>query len=406
MKYMGSKRSMLRNGLGTLILEEAEYATRVIDPFCGTASIAWFAAEHTHLPVLAADLQLYAVVTARAVISRTTAIDPAPLIDSWLRRAEAVCTEGHLWKNVEELEHQDDGSPRFVEAARQLCARPSSIGPVWNAYGGYYFSPRQALLLDYLIRCLPKDDPLRSVCLAATISAASKCAAAPGHTAQPFSPTPKGHPHIREAWSKDLIALVAQSLEELCRRHARTAGQALVADALELAERFTETDLVIVDPPYSAVQYSRFYHVLETIARGTITSVSGRGRYPPREQRPQSDFSKKTTAKSALQQLLVKLANAGSTVILTFPEARCSNGLSGTLVKDLAAQYFTIECHEVDGRFSTLGGNHYARAPRQPSRELILLLKPKRGRSRTLANGHGLGPEHLCHGSEREVRQR
>lgn len=382
MKYMGSKRSMLRNGLGTLILEQAQHATRVVDPFCGTGSVAWFAAEHTDLPVLATDLQLYAVVLASAVISRTTAIHPEVLIENWLGRAQSACFGSDLWRIVEAFERRDDGSACFVHEARRLCCESSETGPVWNAYGGYYFSPRQALLIDYLIRILPPEEPLRAICLAATISAASRCAAAPGHTAQPFRPTGKGHQHIREAWKKDPIAVAAQFLRDVCQRYARVSGHAFVADAVDLAKTFTPTDLIIVDPPYSAVQYSRFYHVLETIARGEVTPVSGSGRYPPREKRPQSEFSKKTRAQEALRQLLTKIADAGSTVILTFPDKCCSNGLSGATVKSIAAEHFTIECHEVDGQFSTLGGNHLSRAPRQASRELILLLRPKRSASR------------------------
>ena len=38
MKYMGSKRAMLKNGLGELLLQEATKANRVFDPFCGSSS--------------------------------------------------------------------------------------------------------------------------------------------------------------------------------------------------------------------------------------------------------------------------------------------------------------------------------------------------------------------------------
>ena len=44
MKYMGSKRTMLLNGLGTLLKAEMPKHDRVVDLFCGAGSVSWFAA--------------------------------------------------------------------------------------------------------------------------------------------------------------------------------------------------------------------------------------------------------------------------------------------------------------------------------------------------------------------------
>ena len=74
MKYMGSKRFMLKNGLGSLLRVEIPKASRVVDPFCGAGSIVQFAATNFTKPVIAGDLQEYASVLARAIISRTDPI--------------------------------------------------------------------------------------------------------------------------------------------------------------------------------------------------------------------------------------------------------------------------------------------------------------------------------------------
>ena len=96
----------------------------------------------------------------------------------------------------------------LVGRARLLCQRRSRIGPIWNAYGGYYHSPVQALTFDYLLKYLPQREPERSVCLAAAISAASTCSASPGHTAQPFRPSETAGPFLR------VSAVVGQKHEE------------------------------------------------------------------------------------------------------------------------------------------------------------------------------------------------
>jgi adenine-specific DNA methylase len=186
-------------------------------------------------------------------------------------------------------------------------------------------------------------------------------------------------PYIRESWRRDPLSYARSWLEEIAPRHARKKGTTQVGDALEIAENLGPTDLAIIDPPYSDVQYSRFYHVLEAIARTEVEiygEVSGVGRYPSIEDRPQSEFSLKSKSESAMEDLLQSLAAAGSQALITFPKADCSNGLSGERIAKLAKEYFQVRTKTVNGRFSTLGGNNTTRAARQSSAELIIALKP------------------------------
>ncbi len=75
MKYMGSKRSMLKNGLGKLLLSESKYHDRFVDLFTGAAFVARFVAENTDWQVWAVDLQKYSTVLAQAVIERIAPIN-------------------------------------------------------------------------------------------------------------------------------------------------------------------------------------------------------------------------------------------------------------------------------------------------------------------------------------------
>src|SRR5579871_2691280 len=251
MKYMGSKRAMLTNGLGELISQHAVKATRVVDLFCGAGSVSWFAAEKTNRPVLAIDLQLYAVMLAQAVVARTKPLDYQALVEQWLNRARRERTRSPYYLYADMLGRASQSVEDLVRRARSLCEFPSEVGPTWNAYGGHYFSPLQALTLDYLLNCLPDDTVQRATCHAALISAASKCAAAPGHTAQPFQPTASAEASLRAAWEMDPITTCARALEHLCLRHATVVGEARVADAVALAPNLRSSDLVFVDPPYS-----------------------------------------------------------------------------------------------------------------------------------------------------------
>ena len=378
MKYMGSKRTMLKNGLGQLICKEAASAGRIVDLFCGAGAVAWYAAENTSKQVIAVDLQQYATVLAESIIGRNKAINPNLFQSIWIDKARKARRRSKYWSAAFTLSSANRCTRKLVDQARNLCKKPSAIGPIWNAYGGHYFSPAQAISFDFLLRYLPPDKPQRTVTLAAVIIAASRCAAAPGHTAQPFQPTRTAGKYLWSAWQLDPLEESKRALEIICPKHAKIAGSAYMGDAVSFATRLKPNDLVIIDPPYSGVHYSRFYHVLETIAQGKNISVFGAGRYPPLQERPQSKFSLKAQSKEALTKLLSAVATAGSKVIFTFPHGQCSNGLSGQDILDEADGLFDVQEKIICGKFSTLGGNNERRESRAASKELLLLLIPKK----------------------------
>ncbi|WP_081366653.1 DNA adenine methylase [Granulibacter bethesdensis] len=374
MKYMGSKRAMLNNGLGEAIKRSISNANRVLDLFTGSAAVAWHVAEKHSKQVLASDLQMYSAVLAAAVIERSEAIHDRLWLESWMRRARARVSAHSAWSDIKALQEVlGDISAKDAAAAARAIVFTTKY-PLSRAYGGYYFSPMQSLWLDALRASLPEAEGHRSVALAALIQAASRCAASPGHTAQPFKPNDTAGPFLIEAWRRDLPAIVRARIEDIAPRKASTKGKAYCVNANELAENASKGDLVFVDPPYSGVHYSRFYHVLESVARGDVGDVTGTGRYPQKKDRPMSDFSMLTTSKQAFNDLLAILARRKANVIITFPAGNASNGLSGEEVKKLAANHFNIKEVKVSSRFSTLGGDLKHRAARQQADELILTL--------------------------------
>ena len=378
MKYMGSKRTMLQNGLGALITSEAKRKSRIIDLFCGASSVSWFAAQKFATPVVATDLQEYAAVLARAVIGRTRSLSTTRVGESWLRRAEAHRTSDTAWDEALRLDSSGINIATWRKRAQELCSSyADEHSPIWVAYGGHYYSPTQALTLDALISTIPRMQPQRSACLAVAILAASKCAASPGHTAQPFKATRTAGQFLRDAWLRDPIDYARKGIKNIFPMCAKVIGEARVANALDEASSLTKEDLVFVDPPYSAVHYSRFYHVLETVAKRGCGPVEGTGRYPAQEERPTSRFSRRTESTSAFKELTERLADSQCTVILTFPAGKSSNGMTGTFVETTAARWFKLEKKIVKTRFSTLGGNNKHRHARQTSKELILLMRPR-----------------------------
>jgi adenine-specific DNA-methyltransferase len=377
MKYMGSKRAMLANGLGTVLRNEMSGMNRFADLFAGSCAVSWFVAENFPSCVVTTDLQRYSAVLADAVLGRTKSLDAKLIWKDWSASARLSVRKNSIYAQAVKFQKIKwaRARRRSVAEARELCK--ASDGLITLAYGGHYFSPFQALVIDALRDNLPADPEPRNAALAALITATSRCAAAPGHTAQPFQPTRGAAKFLFEGWTRNVWRHAKSALAQICSRHAKVLGEGKVGTAEELAATLGPGDVAFLDPPYSGVHYSRFYHVLETVARGDCAEVSGVGRYPPPSERPKSDFSVATRSKQALERLLKILGQRGVRTILTFPKEKTSNGLSGSIVESVAEKYFEVKKVTTNGRFSTLGGNTPKRKARIPAYEIILSLSPR-----------------------------
>lgn len=376
MKYMGSKRAMLKNGLGHLLDKTLVGRRRFVDLFCGSGAVSSFVAQRAAVPVLASDLQQYAVTLTNAVIERTAPFSTDTHWSSWVERAEQ-------WLKANAVDFESASGAcntrseqlTWVMKTRANCTLLGQQHPITKAYGGYYYSANQALTIDALRKTLPTQHAVPA--LAALIAATSRCAAAPGHTAQPFSTTDSSLPHLMHAWQKDVLKETKAAFDLFASYRSQVKGNAVVQDAFSLTEELYEGDLVFVDPPYSEVQYSRFYHVLEAVAQGSVSNVTGTGRYPPLSDRPQSNYCLKTSVIDEFDHLMLGIALSGAEAIVTFPAGESSNGLSGLIVEELSNQYFSVKAKKVASVFSTLGGNRTSRAARKNTTELILHLVPK-----------------------------
>ncbi len=378
MKYMGSKRGMVANGLGEVLDDALNRNGRFADIFAGSGIVACHVAQKYSIPVFASDLQSFSAVLSNAVIARIAPVSVDDIWMPWKHRAEDYARQSGLLDKALVLDSKDwKGDPQeLVDSARALSA--SSKSPdILRAYGGFYFSPLQALTIASLRATLPEQEPEKTVALASLIGGAMKCVAAPGHTAQPFKATPTGAPHLFNRWRMNAATSTFKELIDLAPRCAQVKGVASILDAEMALETLRPDDVAFVDPPYSGVQYSRFYHVLETISRDWCSPVDGEGRYPSRDERPSSDFSLRSKSTHSLDRLLMKLAAKRVLVVLTFPAGEASNGLSGERVEQISRKYFEVDKKVTTTVFSTLGGRRSSlQGTRQSKEELILILRP------------------------------
>ncbi|WP_092557419.1 DNA adenine methylase [Herbiconiux ginsengi] len=371
---MGSKRSQLQNGLGLQLQKVLKPGDRFVDLFSGSGAVAMFASQILPVHVTAVDLQMYAVALSGAVVRRTVPLDPGKFGSKWTSRAsELIERDASVALERRMLSEALDAEK--VQALREIATQHSDV--FVRSYGGHYFSIEQALAIGTLRANLPTKPTEAEAALAALISSSSRSSASPGHTAQPFQPTKNALPHIDAIWRRNLLKEVASSLDGITSQHAQVEGRAVQADANEFAQNLEGNEVVFLDPPYSAAQYSRFYHVLEAVAVGGYTDVFGAGRAPHISDRSRSEYSMVSTARASLGRLLETLADRSCRVIATFPQGRASNGMSGMDIVADARQWFEVDSSVSRATFSTMGGNGSGRSARHQAQEMIITMYPK-----------------------------
>ncbi len=351
-QYMGSKARLL-----DLIREAVDLADPsggpALDLFSGSGVVAAHLSRSRS--VTAVDVQEYARVLAVAMMTpaRMTPIEIKRLSTHARQRAVDLAADhlGDLFgverAAVEALEEGDpDRLCEIVEHGSPVAfalGEGPSVGPLVDAlrvsvaqigdiahqvtltrfYGGVYFSYEQALHLDCLlaaVRRLPAG-VLRDTGLAAVFGAASECVTSVGsHFAQPIRPRDRsGRPKLAalkmlsRRRERDVFAIFGERL----RRYAEAPTAAHGASAVRsdyrefLASHVEPVAVAYADPPYTRDHYSRFYHVLETMARGDDPDVSrvniggtetlSRGLY--RRDRHQSPFCIRSQAPDAFRAL-------------------------------------------------------------------------------------------------------
>jgi adenine-specific DNA-methyltransferase len=211
-------------------------------------------------------------------------------------------------------------------------------------YASGYFGVEQSAMIDslrYAIDLAPETR--RGFYLTALLHAVSHCGSAPGHFAQFFTPhDEKSTMEIARYRTRSVLSRFASALAALQLPACldRPQNEVFRSDATafvgSLAENQQGEIAIYADPPYSRAQYSRYYHVLETLILYDYPEVTGKGRY--RTDRINTDFSRKARVVKATDTFIAVAASVGP-LFLSYP----ANGLlhsAGVDPLDLLSKYY------------------------------------------------------------------
>ena len=429
--YLGNKQRSLSAILPHVAATVGPGDT-VADLFTGTSVVAQSMAS-LNLNIVALDVSPACATMARATlgIGRGKNDDPEEIFETvaklaqrhlqelssvfcrWLDaedQAVAVADGGELlslggaipqvWR------HQPDDRlgalfDRWRSATRTGDSTPALLSPV---YAGTYLGVRQAVTLDAyraavgesMRQCFLTPWQAQAM-ITSLLSAASSAAFTAGkHFAQPYKLGPRTNSGFHRSRiladrSVNILAHATRFLSHLVAR-ARPATEchevieAPVENLTVAALVSRGVRLVYADPPYTAQQYSRFYHLLDTYATGrprplqTVRGEITSGLYPT--LRYMSSFCRKTQAMSALRSLVEVCRAADTTLLLSYSlSARTSVGNKRILnlqeLTDVLADSYgrsALSLVELDHRYRQFNQESSVSASRADKEILVVAL--------------------------------
>lgn len=348
----------------------------LLDAFAGMGAVA--EAVGPRRPVWTNDVQRFAHLVGQCRFTDTNEPPPPDLLrDKLTPRFEAhlaalVHASGAAIESSDAAYAADDFAhmAKSLEKAAATEVSQTAYSCFLRTYRDGYFSARQAAEIDALrfaIDASKTDGDLTESegdwALVALGRACLKVANTPGHFAQFLRPSAANFRRVKAQGKRSVWAEWHRSLGLLApvgTAEWRKDNRASCADSLQLltgdAEEKENIRVVYCDPPYTDDQYSRYYHIWETLIEYDYPEVTGAGRYRP--GRFATPFSLKTKAVQAFKDLIGAASRLDADLVLSYP----TNGLIYECGADpldlLREEYPRAElAAELDHHHSTFGAS-------------------------------------------------
>lgn len=237
-------------------------------------------------------------------------------------------------------------------------------------YANSYFSLKQCIEIDSIVFAIDKafesqliSQDHRSWLLISLGRVMRACSNTTGHFAQYLVPNKRNlsrylRQRHRSIWKEYHGSLATISPIGTVRWRSR--NKVFNCNSIELLDTLKITkhlpSVIYADPPYTNDQYSRYYHILETLIRYDYPKVTGKGRYRP--DRFQTPFSQKSKVFEAFDSFIRKSANLGSDIVMSYPTNGLLHEIGASPLMFFKKYYSKVEiCCEIEHQHSTLGAS-------------------------------------------------
>jgi len=319
-RYMGAKYKLL-DLIVPVIEKLLKPGETLLDIMAGTHAVG-YAFKSRNL-IIGNDIQHYSEVFGRALIANN----------------EILNVRGLYINDFEELDTSKFSNSWFV-----------------RTYADTYFSKAQCIEIAAIRDRISQvaNENTRNLYLVVLANAMSLCQSSSGHFAQYF---PKDHPRLMSLRAMSVTSEFKKRCETIEIVAGNYENKILRMEALDIfkSEEVSNTapanSLVYFDPPYSSAQYSRYYHLLETVFLDDTPEVNFKGLY--RGDRHQSDFCSPRKVESAFEAVIDNTSRKSWNLVVSYSD---SGLLELSKLVDLCKSYYTeVEILKKEYGHSTQG---------------------------------------------------
>lgn len=327
MQYLGSKQR-----ISDWLLNEVSSAFQTGDTFVdlmsGSGSVAHQASNRGYT-VVANDIQPYSYAVLLSAIGSSrdgindliTALEATEFTDEFLLSEGRGVARDALKLENEFFAERQSGSLDWREYqtfCQAYTSRPDSSTGKYDLFTTYYpntyFGVQQCLEIDALKQFSDELSPrLSNHLIASLISAMTFFSSTTTHLAQFLKPT--SATAVENLLSKRSLSVKEMAISRLRNLASSCARPDTKVFNLGYEEALRELNIdggkaiIYVDPPYFKEHYSRYYHVLDTMALYDYPSLTFNNRLNSvtaglyRDQRIKSDFGLRSKAPEAFRKL-------------------------------------------------------------------------------------------------------
>ena len=321
LNYQGSKKNLLEF-IHHNIDEYIKDDDVILDIFAGTSSVAYSYKSRNR--VFANDAEPYAATIAKALLGNPYNIIKLDLLEQRIKNYKMPIAEYTEWIRLESQYISE-------ENLAELIALYKSIPTVWSDgkkffktkdeyslfvkyYSTSYFGIKQAQEIDAIKHAIDASDTeSRDILHTALFYAMKECVfSKDGHMAQPLDPEKNASRLFKQRKKSIYSYFISKCKEFAGKDFIKPSYNNKVFNSnfeeLLASDTLNEVSVIYADPPYTDMQYSRYYHLLNTVLEynyPNITQNKGehtKGLYL--ENRFQSQLSKKNTCLDSMKKLV------------------------------------------------------------------------------------------------------
>lgn len=206
-------------------------------------------------------------------------------------------------------------------------------------YKNTYFSKKQCVDIDNIRYAIDRvnDKTKKSLYFISLFYAMGYAQLTTGHFAQYL---PNNHPRIKPLKSISILKTFKKRVLENKIIFSNFKNEVYTDNYRKLLDdknlnKLNTVGLIYVDPPYSSAQYSRFYHILETVTKYDYPIINYKGKY--RSDRFQSDFCYKDRVLKEFDFIFQQAYKIGSNVAVSYSTKGIANPGD---IANIAKRYF------------------------------------------------------------------